>query len=274
MMRNEALLNPRVSVLMCVANAERYVAASIESVLQQTFSDFEFLIVENGSDDRTWEIISSFSDKRIRAFRTKLRQLPFNLNYGINEAKAPLIARMDADDIAAPKRLEEQVAYMDANPQVGVLGSWFEVFGEGIETRIVEVPTSDKEIRARLPYRFVLCHPSTMLRTDVLASMRGYEHTRYCEDLDLWLRIARDRSIKFANLGRPLLRYRVHKTQAKGSREAYFSTISILVKEGLMQRSGGMLLGAVWTYVKYIVFGVIGYDKKTRFLGFKRKGVF
>lgn len=267
-------MTPKVSVLMCVANADAYVAEAIGSILDQSFTDFELLIIENGSTDESWEIITSFKDTRIRALRTQIHQLPFNLNYGLNEARGELIARMDADDIAMSDRLEEQVRFMDEHEDVAVLGSWFEVFGNGIKNATVELPVTNRGIRMNMAFRFVFCHPSTMMRRGVLLSERGYEHSRYCEDLDLWVRMSRDKRKKFANLPMALLMYRVHANQAKGSREAYFSSISILVKEGLMQRRVDLLLGAGWTLVKYWFFSVLGLSKKTQLLRFIHKRAF
>ncbi len=174
----EGTAAPLVSVLMCASNAGAFIGEAISSILAQTFTDFEFIVIENGSVDNTWEVIRRFSDFRIRAFQTKLKQLPFNLNFGLMQARAPLIARMDADDIAHPDRLAAQVEYMNLHPEVAVLGTFFEVFGTNLEPRVISPPTTDVGIRASLPFRFTLCHPTVVIRTNGLLACRGWEQTR------------------------------------------------------------------------------------------------
>jgi O86/O127-antigen biosynthesis beta-1,3-galactosyltransferase len=238
---------------MCASNAAPFIAEAVESIFAQTFDAFELLVVENGSSDDTWSVLQKFKDPRLRLFQTELKQLPFNLNYGVMHARAPLIARMDADDVAYPTRLAAQVKFMDSHPAVTVLGTSIEVFGDNRPMLQISPPQTDKEIRAAMPFRFVLCHPSVMMRRDKLIQFRGYEHTRYCEDLDLWLRMARDTNTRFANLPQVLLRYRVHQTQSKGSWEAYCSTASILVKEGLVCGRPKLLFAAFMALFKGVV---------------------
>ena len=230
---------------MCVKDSEAFLPAAIESILTQTYEDFEFIIVENGSKDRSWEIINSYEDSRIRPFQTPIAQLPFNLNFGIMHSKGQYIARMDSDDISMPGRLAKQATFLDDNSKTAVIGTGFTIFGEGISDRTINVPVTDERIRRLLPFRFVLCHPTTVVRRDVLIQYRGYEHVRFCEDLDLWLRISRTNEWKFANLDESLLRYRVHPKQSKGSSEAYYSSVSILLKEGLIQRRPSLYLAAI-----------------------------
>ncbi len=128
---------------MCAYNAAAHIGEAIQSVLDQSLKDFELIVVENGSTDSTWEIIQSFQDKRIRPLRTSIRQLAFNLNFAINEARASLIARMDADDVCHRDRLSLQVAFLEAHPKVTVLGTAFEVFGSSTATKKIHPPTTD-----------------------------------------------------------------------------------------------------------------------------------
>ena len=116
-------MNPKTAVLLCVHNGEPFIKEAIESILNQTYKDFEFVIVENCSTDNTWQIIESYTDPRIKAFQTSFKQLSFNLNHGLMQTKSEYIARMDADDISKPRRLEQQIAYLEANPDIDVLGT-------------------------------------------------------------------------------------------------------------------------------------------------------
>src|SRR5882724_6330042 len=157
---------------MCASNAESTLATAIESILLQTYREFEFVIVENGSTDGTWEIIASFKDPRIRAFRTEIRRLPFNLNFGLLQTRAKWVARMDADDIALPQRFERQMAFLLANPGIDVLGSSFHIFGNDFAERVIEMPTTDREIRKSLPFFLSLCHPTVVMRREKIISPR------------------------------------------------------------------------------------------------------
>jgi len=241
---------PRVAVLMCAHNAERFVREAMRSILNQTHEDFEFVIVENGSTDDTWRIVKSYDDSRIRAFRTPLKQLTFNLNFGLIQTEAEYIARMDADDIAEPTRLARQVAYLDAHPEVVVLGTAFTLLRNGCPDRTVVLPVDDKAIRSRLPFRFAICHPTVMFRRETVLRHGGYKAGGYCQDVDLWLRLSREKALRFANLSEPLLRYRIHPSQAKGKREGYVVVASILLSESLVQRSLMLFLGFLLSLLK------------------------
>lgn len=244
--------NPKVCVLMAVCNGENYLKQAIDSILDQTYSDFEFVIVENCSTDNTWQIIESYTDPRIKAFQTNFKQLSFNLNHGLMQTKAEYIARMDADDIAKPGRLEQQIAYLEANPDIDVLGTAFELFGNSDEGKIITLPAEDKAIRRRLPFRFCFCHPSVVFKRETILDHGGYQGGKYCQDADLWLRLSRDRTVKFANLQEPLLKYRIHSDQAKGQREVGMIMASQLFREALVQRSPLLFLGFLIAILKML----------------------
>ena len=127
---------PKVTVLMPVYNARFYLSKAISSIINQTFKDFEFLIFNDGSTDNSADIIYSYNDRRIRFFNSEQNfGYVYHLNYGIEIAKGEYIARMDADDISFPTRLEKQVAFMDKNPEVGVCGTWFKIYGTNRKIR-------------------------------------------------------------------------------------------------------------------------------------------
>lgn len=204
---------PTVSVVMSVFNGEEFLAEAIDSILNQTLRDFEFVIVDDGSTDGTADILSTYAlrDGRIRVVRHGNKRLAASLNIAIGFAKGKYIARLDADDIAMPGRLQEQVAFMERNPEVGVLGGAFELItdsGEVID--IIRHPLEDSQIRSAILRYNPICHPSVMLRKDVVLALGGYRNI-YVEDYDLWLRMS-ERS-RLANLHNVLVRYRVHGNQ-------------------------------------------------------------
>ncbi len=248
-------MNPKIAVLLCVHNGKLFVREAIESILNQTYKDFEFIIVENCSTDDTWQIIKSYTDPRIKAFQTSFKQLSYNLNYALMQTKAEYVARMDADDIAKPQRLEHQIAYLEDHPEVGVLGTAFELFGDKNEGKIITLPATDNAIRRRLPFRFCFCHPSVMFKRETILKYSGYQGAKFCQDMDLWLRLSRDNTIKFANLREPLLRYRIHQDQAKGRREVDITGASLLFREALVQRSPLLFLGFLVAILKVLRLG-------------------
>ena len=245
-------MNPKVAVLLCVHNGEPFIGEAIESILNQSCKDFEFIIVENCSTDNTWQIIKSYTDPRIKAYQTNFKQLSFNLNYGLMQTKAEYIARMDADDIARPQRLGHQIAYLEANPKIDVLGTAYQLFGDDDEGKIIALPATDKAIRRRLPFRFCFCHPSVMFKRETIVNHGSYQGGKFCQDMDLWLRLSRDKTIKFANLPESLLRYRIHHNQAKGRREVDITGASLLFREALVQRSPRLFLGFLVAILKIL----------------------
>jgi len=160
---------PRVSVLMPVYNAGIYLSEAIESILNQSFQDFEFLIINDGSTDNSENTILSYQDNRIRYICNEQNiKLIATLNKGIELCKGDYIVRMDADDISLPQRIEKQVAYLDAHPDIGLCGSWFENFGEHVPTQIVKYLPDDTSIRIRHLYQTHIAHPTAVLRSSVL----------------------------------------------------------------------------------------------------------
>ncbi|MEA2327720.1 MAG: hypothetical protein QOE68_2679 [Thermoanaerobaculia bacterium] len=210
-----ALLHaPRVSVLLPVWNGEAFLGEAMESMLRQTFSSFELIVIDDGSTDRTAAIAERFAslDSRVRVLRRAHEGFSPALNAGLAAARGEYVARMDADDISLPQRLEKQVAYLDAHPACVVLGTWIEVVEQagrhvGLKTFVT---THDEIFAALLRFISPLAHPTIVARRDVLRGAGGYDARRYpSEDLDLWFRLAE--SGELANLGEALLQHRRHK---------------------------------------------------------------
>jgi len=224
---------PSISVAMSVYNGERFLAAAIESVVQQTFDDFEFLVLDDGSRDGTRQIIETYahSDRRIRGIFRENRGLVASLNQLLHEARAPLVARMDADDLCQPERFTRQHAFLEAHPGVGVVGTWTEDIDEAGAPYTVIAPDHpldhDQFLAAIEDRQPLLCHPAVMFRRDIVLAAGGYRAAfRHCEDLDLWLRLAAQ--TKIANIPERLLRYR-HYTDQVSSRHATVQQIGAAV---------------------------------------------
>ena len=198
-----------ISVLMSTYNAAEDIRESIESILQQTFSDFEFLIIDDASTDDTAAIVESFKDDRIRFYKNSSNQgLTKNLIKGISLSKGKYIARMDSDDISMNTRFQRQFDFMENNTEVGVCGTWYETFGDVIQTS--KYKTEHDLIILQLLYQSHLCHSSVMIRKNVLEQNQiSYDPDFYtAQDYDLWTRIAR--VSKIANIPEVLHRVRFH----------------------------------------------------------------
>lgn len=204
---------PPLSVLMPVYNAARYVAEATESILNQTFRDFEFVIIDDGSTDGSLDILRRYEqqDARIRLYSRENRGLVATLNEGIGYCRAPLIARMDADDISLPERFDKQVAFMAAHPEVVLCGTAILCIDEkNRHLRALAPPTTHEDIEAaHLEGSTCICHPSALLRRETVIDLGGYdENAHLIEDYDLWLRLGEVGVL--ANLPEMLLRYREH----------------------------------------------------------------
>lgn len=205
---------PRVSVIMSVYNGEQYLAEAIDSILGQTYTEFEFIIIDDASQDNSFSIVRDFArkDKRIRIIENQDNQgLSVSLNKGVRAARCEYIARMDADDISAPTRFEKQVAFMDANPEIGVCGTWFEMIGER-QGQVGKFPNKHTAIHLRMLFANAMAHPTVMMRASLLErySLQYDEQVLFAQDYELWSRAIEN--LRFANLDQVLLYYRVHST--------------------------------------------------------------
>ena len=202
---------PEVTVLMPVFNGARYLRVAIESILQQTFTDFEFLVIDDGSTDNSPEIVSSYNDARIRLVRRgKNIGLIATLNEGLELARGDLVARMDADDISYPDRLEKQLAVMRENPRLVLLGSDVDIIDEnGTLISYEPKPVGDKGLKLILSVICAIAHPTVIFRKEPVLKVGGYaEAFHYAEDYDLWTRLTQEG--EFCNLPFSLLKYRIN----------------------------------------------------------------
>ena len=230
--------DPRVSVVMSVYNGEKYLAGAIRSILAQTFTDFEFIIIDDGSTDGSRAIIQRLEDPRIRLIAQENWGLAAALNRGIGLARGAYMARMDADDISAPTRLAEQVDFLDAHPEIGMVGSSFHQIDEaGRVTALTPVLTTNEEIQCHLLEQNWFCHGSVMVRRECLDEAGGYDETfTSAQDYDLWLRISE--AYQVANLSKPLYRWRLSPEGVTVKRKAEQDRCARLARERAVERRG------------------------------------
>lgn len=204
-----------ITVLMPLYNSESYVRQAVESILNQSYRNFELLIIDDGSTDAGPDIITAMRDERIVLLRNSSNMgVAATLNRGLEVARGRYIARMDADDISLPDRLERQVRFMDEHPDVGISGSWVRLFGGGELPYTCRVPGESSEIAAYILFENPLWHMTVMLRRDAM----NHHALRYdpvfsrSEDYDLWIRAGH--CFLLANLERVLVRVRRTKGSA------------------------------------------------------------
>jgi len=201
----------KITVLMPVYNGANYIREAIDSILSQTFSDFEFLIINDGSTDQSESIIRSCRDDRIRLVHSEEnRGLIFTLNSGLAMAKGEYIARMDQDDISMPDRLQKQFNFLEENSNIALVGGWAEIIdthGEKIGT--YKMPVGYDEIKFELLFRNPLIHGTIFFRKNIVAELGGYnENNEHAEDYGLYSTMIKDYQI--VNLPEFLMKYRIH----------------------------------------------------------------
>lgn len=201
--------SPTISVVMGAYNAEKSIKVAIQSILNQTFVDFEFIIINDGSTDKTGDIVNSFDDRRIVYINKKENEgLSSALNHGIKIARGLYIARMDADDESLPERFSLQMDFLRKNPDIDVLGAAMFYQNEKI-CEIAKAPLTHSQCIDNL-VRGVCCyHPTVMLKRNIFNDISYSEKYRASEDYKLWIDLAQ-RGKKFANLSIPLLRHHIH----------------------------------------------------------------
>lgn len=201
---------PKVSILMPVYNAEQYLSQALDSIVSQSFEDWELILINDGSNDGSESIIMGYDDERIFYIKNPVNlKLIKTLNKGIDYCGGQYIARMDADDICHPDRLKRQVEFLDSHPQVLMCGTAAAVIdNSGKKTGNIHNLTSDDYLQINLMFSPSFIHPSMMIRSEVLKQNKYDEAYKHVEDYDLWCRIAK--LGKVANIEDELLQYRWH----------------------------------------------------------------
>lgn len=202
---------PILSVVLPVFNAEAHLEVAIKSVLQQSFRDFEVIVIDDGSTDRTRAILNGVQDHRMRVLRHPQNAgLISSLNEGIDAAKGRYIARMDADDICEPARFQQQIDFLDRNSHVGVLGTSIKLIDHQSHVKAtILMPSAKADVEWAMPLVCPIVHPSVVMRTEVIRKAGGYpKKALHVEDYQLWMQLSHRVSI--TNLNAPLLCLRKH----------------------------------------------------------------
>ncbi len=229
----------QLSIIIPTFNAERYIKEAIDSILSQTFQDFEILIIDDGSDDRTLDILKGYNNQRIKILYGPKKGISAALNLGIDSAKGEYIARMDADDISLPSRFEKQIKFMSKNTDIDICGTSALRFTENGNSYVWSKPENDIDIKTMLLIDVPMIHPTIMFRKSTLDkyNLKYSEKYNASEDFDMWVRASK--FAKFYNIQEVLLKYREHSNNASITNEdkgkKYFLEI---VKNNLFEKFG------------------------------------
>lgn len=225
-----------ISIIMPAYNAQKYIKEAIESVLNQSFSDFEFIIIDDGSTDNTVQIVGSYKDSRIKLIQ-KEHDFINSLNAGIQVADGKYLARMDADDVMHVDRLRIQYAIMEEDSQIAVCSSWMTLFGDGVPRGVISRSASGyvEYPLITLLQRCIFFHPTVMLRSDFLKKNGlKYEKGYVCaEDYKFWFEIAKCGGVFYVET-QSLLYYRVSNTQVSERKQKEQEETSIRIKKEIL----------------------------------------
>lgn len=238
-------------------NCESYLDDSIQSILGQSFTDFEYIIINDASIDTSHSIVQKYlTDTRIVYIKNEKNQwIVKNLNYGISIAQWEYIARMDGDDISLPERLDEQLRYLEENPDISYVGSFADIIDEGGRAIWkLEKPTSFDMVKRSVFLYSCFIHPSILIRKKVLLDNNIYyrEKYLYCEDYDLWLRLTYT-GFKWENIAKVLLKYRKHTNSSNKNAKLIAERNLKLRKEMIRDFSLSLTITEyLWMYVHYL----------------------
>jgi glycosyltransferase involved in cell wall biosynthesis len=240
---------PEASIVIPINRDDGFFDTCINSLRNQSYTNFEIIIVANNCDDSLWERIQNINDQRIVSVRTQLGQIPYNLNLGICLARSDLIIRMDSDDISEPTRVESFVSFFDLNSSVSVAGSFYSVIDseDNIVIPEVHVLTENSQIYDRLFFESTMAQPTIAFRKTAFLAVGGYDFGSYAEDWDLWIRL-KAKNYLFSNIPKVLLRYRVHSSQetsARMWRRNLAFVLSLYARHFLISMNFRYILGAL-----------------------------
>lgn len=215
---------------MPVYNGEKYIKETIESVINQSFVDFEFIIIDDGSTDNTLNIINDFQDDRIKIIKQNHGGIVKALNTGLQNSKGEYIIRIDADDICVQNRFDELLNFMNENIDIVICGSWADVIDESgnIIDELKHPPVDDKDIRRYIKIHNPFIHPSVIFRRDIIDKVGAYRNFKHNEDYELWTRILPIG--EGHNIPQKLIKYRIHSKQITRKANLQMRLFGVIVR--------------------------------------------
>lgn len=256
---------PKISVVMAVYNGMPYVKEAVGSILNQSYKNFEFIIVNDASTDETLKYLKSLNDKRIKIINNpKNLGLAASLNKALAITKGKYIARMDADDISLSNRLETQLMYLEGHPQIALCGSWAELIDEkGFKVGLKRYPQQPEKIKFILLYYPCIIHPTFFARSEFYAELKGYDPKfDFAEDYELLMR-ARNK-FKMANINKTLLKWRLWDKRRSRQDMHFMDEIDLEIKLESLKRDGLSVYALFSIVNKYFMTYVIPLQLKIK----------
>jgi glycosyltransferase involved in cell wall biosynthesis len=247
-----------VSVILASNKVDAYFFLAIKSIQEQSFKHIELIIVLNGlavsKEAFVRQKLSQYPNVKI--YSTEISGLNFSLNLGINNASGLYIARMDADDISYTNRISTQFEFLELNPDIALCGSFYdEIDAAGSIQSSKKLPISNAEIRRLLAFKNPICHPTVMFRKDIVCRIGAYLNGEHAEDYDLWVRLSKDAKVKFVNIPKSLLGYRVASLgEARRSKVAYASKSSTQWCQFILSGKPIWFIASIMSFAKAIFF--------------------
>ena len=252
-----------ISVILAAYNAEKYLCEAVASILDQTFTDFEFIVIDDGSRDSTLAMLHSFKDPRLKIISRPNKGLTPTLNEGLSLATGEFIARMDADDVSLPIRFEKQVAFLRQYPEVVCVGSrvtTIDPYGSPLQDTDHKLTHDEIEADLLRGIGWSIVHPAAMMRRDAVMRVGGYrEQFKTSQDLDLWLRLGEVG--KLANLPEPLVKYRQHfESVASTKADEQWRVKAIIVGDAYARR--GLTPPEQWPFNRRVPLPIVEQLKR------------
>lgn len=240
---------PDASIVIPINRDDGFFDSCIDSLRNQSYRNFEIIIVANNCNDSLWERIQNINDQRVVSVRTQLGQIPYNLNLGICLARSDLIIRMDSDDISEINRVESFVSFFNLNSSISVAGSFYSVIDSNDNIIIPEVTvlTENSQIYERLFFESTMAQPTIAFRKNAFLAVGGYDFGSYAEDWDLWIRL-KAKNYLFSNIPKVLLKYRIHSSQETSAhmwRRNLAFVVSLYARHFLISLNFRYVLGAM-----------------------------
>lgn len=257
-------MNPKVSMVLAVYNGGAKLRESIESIINQSFTDFEFVIVDDASTDTTAELLQEYAKKDSRIVvvtNTENLGLTKSLNKGIRASRGEYIARMDAGDTSEPSRFEKQVAFLDSHPKHGLVGTWAYVIDEDSKrVGVMKYPTEHTLLKKALIRYNPIVHSSIMMRKSVVEACGLYnESWTYAQDYELYFRIVARSAI--ANLGEYLVSYRISPQSITRNKNKEQTLFAVRARMKAIQ-GGHYSKAAYWYLLKPFLGSLLSYNTK------------
>lgn len=252
--------NPLISILMPVYNAGDYLVEAIESIRNQTLKSWELIVIDDGSTDKSREILKKYAEKdlRIKIFKFKKNKgLSFALNYGLNKVRGKYLARMDADDISYPKRLETQLRYLIRNPKVVAVGSQVKLINEkGNFIGYKKFPTDPKKIYQMMETMMAIQHPTLLTYTKIIKKCPYANHTT-AEDVSMFFKVLQYGD--FLNTKEVLFKYRIRKNSnsLKNPKKTFYLTLKSRIKAVIDWGYKPTVKGILINFIQYIVIALL-----------------